>query len=302
MGKIAFVFSGQGDQYPGMGKDLYEQYASAKSVFEQCDRLRPGTSRQCFAGSEAELKETKNTQPCLFSVEFAAAKVLCELGIKPDAVAGFSLGEVVAATFAGLVDPEIGFRLVCRRGELMQEAAEKHETSMAAVVKLTNEQVEKLCSHYAQVYPVNFNCPGQVSVAGLTEEMAAFAMDVKEAGGKAIPLKVKGAFHSPFMAEAATVFADELSKVAFKKNDVTLYSNMTAEPYGDNAAELLSKQICNPVHWESLIRYMIASGVDTFIEIGPGKTLTNMIGKIDSAVKRYTVSDLSAILSEVKPC
>lgn len=301
MGRIAFVFSGQGDQFVGMGKELYEQYPAAKEIFDMCDGIRSVTSEQCFCGTE-ELKETKNTQPCLFAMELAAANVLVTHGIKPDAVAGFSLGEVVACAFAGVVDKETGFRLVCRRGELMQAAAEKQDTSMAAVVKLDNEKVKELCSKYSAVYPVNFNCPGQVSVAGLTSQMADFSADVKAAGGRALPIKVKGGFHSPFMDEASVAFADELSKVAFQKGDVILYSNKTAEPYGENAAELLSKQICSPVRWEELIRNMIASGIDTFIEIGPGKTLTNMIGKIDPDVKRYSVSDLPSILSEVTSC
>ncbi len=294
MGKIAFVFSGQGDQYPGMGKELAEKYPYAASVYEMCDSVRPGTSAQCFYGTEEELKETKNTQPCLFAVELAAASVLMEKGIKPHAAAGFSLGEVVAATVAGVFDNETGFRLVCRRGELMQREAEKFDTSMAAVVRLTREQLEELCGKYSNIYPVNFNCPGQITVSGLSAEMPDFFADVKAAGGRAIPLKVKGAFHSPFMNKAAGDFAQELEKVHIERPTVTLYSNMTAGQYADNAAELLSKQICNPVQWEGIIRGMIASGIDTFIEIGPGKTLTNMIKKIDTEVKAQTVTEYLA--------
>ena len=302
MGKIAFVFSGQGDQYPGMGKDLAQTYHVAASVYQMCDSIRPGTSAQCFAGTEEELKETKNTQPCLFAMELAAASVLCEAGIRPDAVAGFSLGEVVAATVAGVVDCETGFRLVCKRGALMQQAAEKHDTSMAAVVKLTAQTVEELCSNYSEVYPVNFNCPGQITVSGLSSQMPEFFASVKTAGGRAIPLKVKGAFHSPFMNEAAAAFAQELSGAELHQAAITLYSNATAEPYTENAADLLSRQICSPVQWERIIRNMIAAGVDTFIEVGPGKTLTNMIRKINAEVKTYAVSELAVLLSEVQPC
>lgn len=300
MGRIAFVFSGQGDQFSGMGKDLAEQYTTAAAVFEQCDQIRPGTSSQCFSGTEEELKETKNTQPCLFAMEMAAAAVLNEAGITPEAVAGFSLGEVVACTAAGIVDLKTGFRLVCKRGELMQQAAEKHDTAMAAVVKLPTEKVEELCNKFSEVYPVNFNCPGQITVAGLASQMPEFSAEVKGAGGRALPLKVKGAFHSPFMKEASEAFAKELSKVFFLPGSAALYSNVTAEPYSDDIAGLLSRQICSPVHWENLIRNMIASGIDTFIEIGPGKTLTNMIKKIDGNVRTYSVCDLSVILSEVQ--
>lgn len=299
MGRIAFVFSGQGDQFPGMGKDLYDNYPAAKEVFELCDSIRPETSAQCFNGSDEILKETKNTQPCLFAMELAAAKVLSDKGIVPEAVAGFSLGEVSAATFAGVCYLKTGFKLVCKRGEFMQSAAEKFDTSMAAVVKLSKEQVEDLCGKYENVYPVNFNCPGQISVSGLTSEMTAFSSDVKLAGGRAIPLKVKGAFHSPFMTEAAESFGKELANAELKAPSVKLYSNVTARCYSEEPAELLAKQICSPVRWEEIIVNMIDSGIDTFIEIGPGKTLSNMIVKINSNVKTYSVSDISTILTEV---
>lgn len=280
MDRIAFVFSGQGDQYPGMGKELYEQYESAAMVFEMCEAARPGTMRQCFEGTEEELRRTGNTQPCLFAVEMAMYAVLEEQGRHPAAVAGFSLGEVTAAAAAGIFDLETGFRMVCARGRLMEREAEKQETFMAAVVKLTPEQVTEICGKYSHIYPVNFNGPGQVSVAGLSSQMPEFAAEVKKAGGRAIPLKVQGAFHSPFMKEAAEAFAEELSKVRIRKNRIPLYSNVTARPYEGNAVELLSGQIVRPVQWEKLIRAMLEAGIHTFTELGPGKTLTNMIRKI----------------------
>lgn len=294
MGKIAFVFSGQGDQYSGMGRELAEQYPVAAAVYEMCDRLRPGTSVQCFEGTEEELKETKNTQPCLFAFELAAAAVLREKGCMPDAVAGFSLGEVAAAAAAGIFDPETGFRLVCRRGELMQAEAEKHDTAMAAVVKLTAEQVQEICGRFPDVYAVNFNAPGQVSVSGLSAQMKEFSAEVKAAGGRAIPLKVKGAFHSPFMADAASAFAGELAKAERNTMAIPLYSNKTAERYTEDTVGLLSEQICSPVQWEQLICNMIADGIDTFIEIGPGKTLTNMIKRISPEVTAATVTEYLA--------
>ena len=285
MGRVAFVFSGQGDQYPGMGKALYEAYPAAGGIFDLCDQIRPGTANQCFSGTAEELKETANTQPCLFAMELAAAEVLREKGIVPDAVAGFSLGEVAAAAFAGLFDHSGGFSLVCRRGQLMQAEAEKHDTAMAAVVKLPTETVEALCAKHPGLYPVNYNCPGQITVSGLSSEMAAFSAEVKAAGGRALPLKVKGAFHSPFMADAAKAFAEVLAKTEMNPPTISLYSDVTAEEYSGDPAYLLAKQIASPVRWEALVRNLIAAGVDTFIEIGPGKTLTNMITKIDPAVK-----------------
>ena len=285
MGRVAFVFSGQGDQYPGMGKELFEKYPTAGGIFDLCDQIRPGTASQCFSGTAEELKETANTQPCLFAMELAAAEVLREKGIVPDAVAGFSLGEVAAAAFAGLFDHSTGFSLVCRRGQLMQAAAEKQDTAMAAVVKLPAETVEALCAKHRELYPVNYNCPGQITVSGLSSEMAAFSAEVKAAGGRALPLKVKGAFHSPFMADAAKAFAEDLAKTEMNPPAIPLYSDVTAEEYSGDPAYLLAKQIASPVRWEALVRNLIAAGVDTFIEIGPGKTLANMITKIDPAVK-----------------
>ena len=297
MGKIAFVFSGQGDQFPGMGKELADKYPSAKSVFDMCDGIRPGTSEQCFNGTEEELKETKNTQPCLFAMELAAANVLFDKGVRPEALAGFSLGEVTAATAAGIFDNETGFRLVCKRGELMQTEAEKFDTSMAAVVKLTPEQIQDVCAKYSDVYPVNFNCPGQITVSGLASQMKDFSADVKAAGGRALPLKLKGAFHSPFMNAASEAFRVELENAKINKGNITLYSDLTSMPYTDDVAEILSKQICSPVLWEKIVRNMIADGFDTFIEIGPGRTLTNMIKKISADVKAQTVEEY---LSEVE--
>lgn len=181
----------------------------------------------------------------------------------------------------------------------MQNEAEKFDTSMAAVVKLTPEQVQEVCKKYSDVYPVNFNCPGQITVSGLSSQMTDFFADVKIAGGRAIPLKVKGAFHSPFMTDAAKAFKEELETADVKEQTIPLYSNMTAEPYGDDVVSLLSAQICNPVQWERIVRNMIADGVDTFIEIGPGKTLTNMIKKISADVKAVNVIEY---LAEVEVC
>lgn len=301
MGKVAFVFPGQGSQYSGMGKELCEVSPAAAEIFRKADACRPGTAEQCFSGSEEALKETKTTQPCMYAVELAAAAALMEAGIQPDAVAGFSLGEVVALCAAGVVDFETGMKLVSRRGKVMQAAAEKTPTGMAAVLKLEPETVEAVCAQFKQVYPVNYNCPGQIAVAGLSEEMPEFQKAVKAAGGRAVPLRVSGGFHSPFMAEAAEQFDAALQEAELHEPKLPLYSNYTGKPYEGDARELLQKQICNPVRWENIVRNLIAEGVDTFYEVGPGSTLSGLIAKIDSSVRCFSVSDAQS-LKEVTAC
>lgn len=292
MGKIAFVFSGQGDQYSGMGRELAERHSVARQVFDRCDRLRPGTSHQCFFGTDEELRETSNTQPCLFAMELAAATVLMEHGICPEMAAGFSLGEMPAAVVSGMLDFETGFRLVCRRGAWMQMASDQADTMMAAVLRLPAEQVQQVCRTVPDVYPVNFNCPGQVTVSGHSVQMEEFSAAIRAAGGRVLPLKVAGAFHSPFMREAAEKFAKELAPLTFRKPRIPLYSDLTAAIYTEDVVRLLSQQICHPVQWEKLVHNIIEAGADTFVEIGPGKTLTNLIRKIDPSVTAKCVTEL----------
>ena len=184
----------------------------------------------------------------------------------------------------------------------MQQSAEQHETSMMAVLRLEPEQVESVCRQHPEVYPVNYNCPGQISVAGASSQMKAFAADIKAAGGRVLPLKVKGAFHSPFMEAAAEAFGRELEKTELKTPEIPLYANLTGDIYPESVKETLSNQIKSPVQWEKTIRNMIADDVDTFIEIGPGQTLTNMIRKIAGEVKTYSLSEIERIFEEVQPC
>lgn len=305
MGKVAFVFPGQGAQYPGMGRSLCDVSPAAAEVFRNVDRIRPGTSRQCFAGTEMQLQQTSITQPCLWAVEMAAAAALDEAGIRADVTAGFSLGELSALSYASVVDASTCFRLVCERGRLMQNAAASSDTAMAAVVRLNNAEVEEICSRFDRFYPVNYNCPGQVTVAGPKENMGAFSAAVREAKGRAIPLKVSGGFHSPFMAEAAAWFGYLLRTVEFSPPAIPVYSNLTGRPYEGDMKQLLEKQICSPVRWESIVRHMVADGVDTFIEVGPGSVLQGLITKIDKNVRVFGVSDaesLETTIQEVRKC
>lgn len=284
-----------------MGRELFETSPEAAEVFLRLDRLRPGTSAQCFDGTAVELARTDNTQPCMFAVELAAAAALTARGVRCDMAAGFSLGEIAALTFAGAAEPEQGFELVCRRGELMHAEAAKYDSGMAAVLKLSAEQTERLCSKYGQVWPVNYNCPGQISVAGLKEELAALCADVKAAGGRAVPLKVAGAFHSPLMSDAARSFGEAVRAAKLKTPEITLYSDYTAEPYAPPFDELLSKQICSPVRWETIVRRMADAGADTFVEIGPGKTLCGFISRtLGPSARLFHVEDAASLEETVK--
>lgn len=303
MGKIAFVFAGQGAQYPGMGLKLQQASYAAAALFRKADTLRPGSSAQCFQGTEEELRQTKHTQPCTYIVEMAAVAALTEHNIKADMTAGFSVGELAAVTCAGIVDFQTGFRLVCRRGELMQHAAERQSATMAAVLRLSDAEVEGICAQFSGVYPVNYNCPGQISVSAEEGRMEEFSQAVKAAGGRVLPLKVSGGFHSPFMADAAEAFAQELQGVEMVPPSIPVYSNYTGELYSGDERELLAKQISSPVRWERVVRAMIADGADTFLELGPGRTLCGLIGKIDPSVRTFSVSDgvgLEKVIAEVR--
>lgn len=296
MGKVAFVFSGQGAQYSGMGKSLYETSAAARSVFDTAEQLRPGTIRQCFEGTLEEISITRNTQPCLFCVDLAAAEALKEAGIMPHMAAGFSLGEVAAVTFAGVFSHAEGFSLVTKRGEAMQAAAEKMDSAMAAVLKLTNQQVEDLCRLHPGVYPVNYNCPGQLVVAGLKPALQDFLSDVTANGGRAVPLNVGGGFHSPFMESASIKLAQVLANMKVKTPVIPVCANYTAELYSKGDAKyLLEKQVSNPVRWQQTVEKMIAAGVDTFIEVGAGKTLCGLVKKTNRGVKVYNVEDAASL-------
>ena len=280
MGKIAFLFSGQGAQHPGMGKDLYDNFSEVAELFNKAEALRPGTLAQMFEGDEATLRDTANTQPCLYLADLGAALALQNAGIRPDMVAGFSLGEIPALAFAGAYTPETGFSIACARGRHMAKAAASAPAGMAAVVKLPNETVEELASHYNQVYPVNYNCTGQLVCAGSTEELPQFYEEVKAAGGRALPLKVGGGFHSPFMTPAVEEFKKDLAGFDITAPSLPIYANLTAALYEENVRETMCAQVNHPVLWEKIILSMAEQGVTTFIETGVGNTLQKLVEKI----------------------
>lgn len=302
MGKIAFVLSGQGAQYPGMGKELYDCSPAAKAVFDMADSVRPGTAAQCFDGTKEELSLTINTQPCVFAVDLAAARAAQEIGVKADFTAGFSLGEIAALAFGQALSDEDAFKLVCKRAELMNSAAEKNKGAMAAVLKLIPEKVEEICSGFENTWPVNYNSPAQTVVATSEDNLDALCAAVKMQKGKAVALAVSGAFHSPFMEDASLGLAQYLDGKRFNDPQIPIYANATAEPYEGDFAELITKQVKSPVLWQKTVENLAALGVDTFIECGPGKTLTGLIKKINPNLRAFKLEnkeDLEKIKAEL---
>ena len=291
MSKIAFVFSGQGAQAPGMGKELYDCSPAAKAVFDLADSIRPGTSQQCFEGTQEELNVTINTQPCLFACDLAAAKAAQERGIQPDCAAGFSLGEAAAVAFSGMLTEAEAFSMVCKRAELMNEAAQKNPGAMAAVMKLSPQQVETLCGPIENAWPVNYNSPKQTVVAASAETIDQVVEAASAQRGRAVKLAVSGAFHSPLMHSAADGLREYLASISLREEKLPVYANLTAEPYGEDKKETMAAQCENPVRWQKTIENMIANGVDTFIEVGVGKTLAGLIKKINPEVMVYQIEN-----------
>ena len=291
MSKIAFVFSGQGAQAPGMGKELYDCSPAAKAVFDLADSIRPGTSQQCFEGTQEELNVTINTQPCLFACDLAAAKAAQERGIQPDCAAGFSLGEAAAVAFSGMLTEAEAFSMVCKRAELMNEAAQKNPGAMAAVMKLSPQQVETLCGPIENAWPVNYNSPKQTVVAASADTIDQVVEAASAQRGRAVKLAVSGAFHSPLMHSAADGLREYLASVSLREERLPVYANLTAEPYGEDKKETMAAQCENPVRWQKTIENIIANGVDTFIEVGVGKTLAGLIKKINPEVMVYQIEN-----------
>ncbi len=308
MSKIAFLFSGQGAQEPGMMKDIAEESAAAKTVFDKADRiLERNISDLTFNGTRDELELTHNTQPCMLTAELAAFEALTEMGIKPDVTAGFSLGEYAALVAAGILSEEDAIKIIQIRADAMQEAVPVGQGAMAAVTKQDPDTVKALCDEAdGYVIPVNFNCPGQIVVSGENEAVDNFIAIAKSRKIRTIKLAVSAPFHCEMMKPAAEKLALEFRNVSFKKPKIPCYSNVDAQPYKEDtdAAAQLCIQAKSPVLWEQTIRNMAADGVDTFIEIGPGTTLSKFVEKtLGVEINIYSINSLETLrncISELK--
>ena len=284
--KIAYIFPGQGTQIVGMGKDLYEKYDEVKNVYKRVDEaLGESVENITYNISQEELNETQNTQIAIYTMSMAILEILNKKGIKPDALAGLSLGEYSALTCGNAISLEEGAKIVRKRGKFMQELAPKGNWSMAAIIGLEDEQVEEVCSKVEDgfVRAVNYNCPGQVVVSGEKDAVLKAMEIAKEMGArKAIELKTSGPFHTEKLEEASNALRKELEKVEFNEIEILVIKNINGEPYDDkdNMVDILAKHVMSPVKFRKSIETMLSLGIDTFVEIGPGKTLSGFVKKV----------------------
>jgi len=284
---IAYVFPGQGAQFAGMGRDLYEQSALARELFREADEvLGFRISEIMFSGSDDDLLRTSITQPAIFIHSVVSYLVAREGGAPaPDMVAGHSLGEYSALVAAGVLSFADALRLVSRRAEAMQYACDLRPSSMAAVTRLPDETVEAVCADIEGVVPANYNCPGQLVISGTVEAVQTACQRLKEAGARrAIVLPVNGAFHSPLMQPAADKLAEAIMQMSFSEARCPVYQNADAEPHTapEEIRSLLLQQLTSPVRWTASVRRMLSDGATDFREFGPGEVLTGLIRNIRS--------------------
>lgn len=305
MAKIAFIYPGQGAQKPGMGKDFYENSELAKAVYDKASELlQIDMKALCFEENE-KLDLTEYTQAALVTTCLAMTKVVEERGLKPDVTAGLSLGEYCAISVAGGMKEEDAISLVRKRGILMQNTVPAGEGAMVAILGMDASVIEEGIKDLEGVTVANYNCPGQIVITGETKAVEKAAEILKEAGAKrAVLLNVSGPFHSPMLKQAGEELAKEMEKVEMEPLQIPYVTNVTAEYVTDirETKKLLAEQVAASVRWQESVERMIAEGVDTFVEIGPGKTLAGFLRKIDRSVKVYNIGtweDIDKVVLEL---
>ncbi|MTH52709.1 ACP S-malonyltransferase [Bacillus mangrovi] len=307
MSKIAFVFPGQGSQSVGMGRDFAEQTEEGREIFRKADEvLGLSLSKIMLEGPQEELTLTYNAQPALVTASMAALKGLENAGITPDFTAGHSLGEYSALAASGVLRFEDAVLAVRKRGEFMNTAVPSGQGAMAAIMGMEAAQLKGITDTVTEeghsVQLANLNCPGQIVISGTAKGVELASSRAKEAGAKrAIPLEVSGPFHSELMSPAADLLAEVLDGMEIRDASIPVIANVTAQPAvdGTEIKQLLVQQLTSPVRWEESVRTMIENGVDTFVEIGPGKVLSGLIRKIDRSVKTYSVSDPESLQAAI---
>lgn len=299
--KIAFVYSGQGAQYPGMGQDLYEEYEVVRNVFEEASvALEMDVAALCFEDND-KLNKTTYTQPAILTLSIAIDALLKEKGIEPEMVAGLSLGEYSAFVKAEVLDFQTAVKLVKKRGQYMTDAVPAGKGAMSAVMGLDRDTILEACNEASDlgvVSPANYNMPGQIAIAGIKEAVEkAGELLLKKGAKRVVPLQVSGPFHTTLLAPAAEQLAKAIKQVTIKEPKLPIISNTTAKVFSskEEIAEVMVKQVMSPVYWEDSIKKMIDLGVDTFIEVGPGKTLSSFIKKIDKSVTIMNVENKKSL-------